>query len=276
MLSNADFQALGRLLDCLYLSMNVKCALMDETMTEVYTSADKTAFCAAIAATGDGYQRCVDCDRKALADVAAGRAKQYRCHAGLIECALPVTESGRTVAIIVMGQILDDSPREEQWRRVKRRCGWYPDLSELYGHFMKLRRMSAAQLNACAEIVNACVSEVRLSGLVEQMRQDDGQRLDSYIAANYAARASVTDACAHLAMSKTKLYNLCRERYGATFTELVTARRVQNAKRLLASTRRSVADIAEAVGIPDANYFAKVFRQRVGVTPREYRRGGKP
>lgn len=270
--SGVDFQALGRLLDNLYLSMNVKCALMDRSSMEVYTSNDRTDFCAAIAATEGGHQRCVQCDREALCEVYGGRTKQYRCHAGLIECAIPVREGGRTVAVILMGQVLDDSPRDEQWARVRERCRWYPDLDDLHARFLKLRRMSQTQLRASTQIVAACISEVRLSGMALAQARDDGDRLDEYLAQRYADHVTLDGACAALAMSKTKLYNLCRKRYGMTFTQAVTDRRVEAAKDLLRSTRQSVARVAEAVGLPDANYFAKVFRAKVGRTPSEYRR----
>ena len=41
---------------------------------------------------------------------------------------------------------------------------------------------------------------------------------------------------------------------------------------LLRNTEDRVSDIATEVGIPDYNYFTKVFKKAMGVTPREYRK----
>ena len=118
--------------------------------------------------------RCHACDGKAAEEVGRTQVRRkYLCHAGLYEVALPVTEKRRTVETILFGQMLDDAPREEQWRRVKARCAWYPDPDALYQAFLRLRRLSASQMTACLEIVEACVSEVRLSGLQATSRRDD-------------------------------------------------------------------------------------------------------
>ena len=43
-------------------------------------------------------------------------------------------------------------------------------------------------------------------------------------------------------------------------------------KRLLSSTGRSVAEIAELTGYRDPTYFGSVFRRYEGTTPTEYRK----
>ena len=48
--------------------------------------------------------------------------------------------------------------------------------------------------------------------------------------------------------------------------------RVKVACDLLRNTEDRVSDIATEVGIPDYNYFTKVFKKAMGVTPREYRK----
>lgn len=47
--------------------------------------------------------------------------------------------------------------------------------------------------------------------------------------------------------------------------------KLEEAKRLLAHSDDSVPAIAEAVGIPDYNYFIRVFRSKLGLTPGAYR-----
>lgn len=46
--------------------------------------------------------------------------------------------------------------------------------------------------------------------------------------------------------------------------------RLQHARRLLRETTLNVAEVASAVGIRDANYFARLFRKYSGVSPTEY------
>ena len=273
MLSTSDYHRLGRLLNALHQCMDIKFALMNREAREVYTSSYQTAFCRAIAQTPGGYERCVQCDCDALRDIrSTQKMKKYYCHAGLIEIALPVTESGEIIATILFGQMLDESPRDEQWERVRRACAWYPDQDELYQYFLRLRRISTQQISATTEIVHACVSEVRLSGIVATSNQDDVHRLLSFLDTHYDAPISVEAVCKELSMGKTRLYQLCKARLGKTIVQLLNERRLEAAKELLTTTNQTVQFIADTVGIPDFNYFTKLFRRYEGFTPSEYRK----
>ena len=55
-------------------------------------------------------------------------------------------------------------------------------------------------------------------------------------------------------------------------SEHIRRMRVKVACDLLRNTEDRVSDIATEVGISDYNYFTKVFKKAMGVTPREYRK----
>lgn len=267
------YRRLGRLLNALHQCMDIKFGLMDKNAKEVYTASYQTAFCRAIASAPGGYERCVKCDHDALRDIQnMHKMKKYYCHAGLIEVALPVTENGTSVATILFGQMLDDSPREEQWKRVAKACAWYPNIELLYQPFLRLKRISAQQISACTEIVHACVSEVRLAGIVASSDQDDMVRLINYLDTHYDESVSVQSTCEELSIGKTRLYQLCKTRQNKTLIQMVNERRIEAAKELLITTTQSIQIIAETVGLADFNYFAKVFKKHEGTTPSEYRK----
>ena len=73
-------------------------------------------------------------------------------------------------------------------------------------------------------------------------------------------------------MGKTKLYAICKEHFQLTPMQLVTYRRMQAAMDLLLNTTEPVKYVARAVGVPDENYFTKVFRAQTGDTPTAFRR----
>lgn len=274
MLSRDEFGRLARLLNNLHLCMRIKFTLMDENGQEVYTSSDRTSFCANVRADG-GPQKCLDCDRENIEYVfRTHQPRRYLCHAGLYEVAMPVLEGGEVAAIIVFGQMLDDSPREEQWERVRRQCAWHCDLDGLHQAFLHLPRISEEQMLACMEVARACVSEVRLNGLNAAENRDDALRLKLFIDAHYAEPINTDVLAERLHMGKTKLYAVCQKRFRMTPMQLVTRARVEAAQELLLATRESVKSISQTVGFADQNYFTKVFRKEVGMAPTEYREGG--
>ncbi|MBP3647623.1 MAG: PocR ligand-binding domain-containing protein [Clostridia bacterium] len=274
MLSQNEFTRLARLLHNLHLCTGIKCALMDEEGREVYTSSDRTPFCSSVMREC-GMDKCLACDRENIECVLkTHQPRRYLCHAGLYEAAMPVLENGRVAAIILFGQMLDDSPREEQWERVRRLCAWHTDPEGLHQAFLHLRRISSEQMAACMEIARACVSEVRLHGLNAIDPRDDALRLKLYIDAHYA-EALTTDILAEaLHVGKTKLYEVCHRRFRLTPMQMVTRARIEAAQELLTATNESIKSISQSVGFTDQNYFAKVFRKETGEAPTAYRSRG--
>ena len=264
---------LGRLLNNLHRITGLKFALMDFRANEIHTSSYMNEFCECMQDTEAGYRRCVMCDAEQLRELRPdGTLKQYRCHAGLIEIAIPVTENGQIIATVLLGQLLSDEDIGAQWVNTRRLCNWHHDRRALERAFFKLRRISADDIQACAEIALACVSEVRFRGLIEASTMTEFQRLSMFIDQHYMEKLSL-DVLSHtLHIGKTKLCNLARHEAGVTLTQMIADKRVAVAGGMLVSTLDSVQQIADAVGIPDCNYFAKVFKKQTGDTPLQYRK----
>ena len=62
-----------------------------------------------------------------------------------------------------------------------------------------------------------------------------------------------------------------KKRTGKTYTELLQAKRLNQAAYLLSSTRMSVLDVGMAVGYENISYFHRIFQSKYKVTPRAYR-----
>ncbi|MEJ8734436.1 AraC family transcriptional regulator [Mediterraneibacter sp. ICN-202921] len=72
------------------------------------------------------------------------------------------------------------------------------------------------------------------------------------------------------------VYWLSREikkRMGRTYKELLLSKRLQQAAYLLTKSSLPVADIIELVGYDNSSYFYRKFKERYGVSPKEYRKG---
>lgn len=98
------------------------------------------------------------------------------------------------------------------------------------------------------------------------------------INARFADQALSPHAVAlRLGVSPRYVQDLLQET-GVSFTERVTELRLQKARLMLASPqhdRLKVSDIAFACGFGNVSYFNQRFRRRFGVSPRQYRGGGR-
>lgn len=64
---------------------------------------------------------------------------------------------------------------------------------------------------------------------------------------------------------------LFKECTGMGFKEYVTAKRLDQAHKLLKSTSDSISDIAKAVGIDNVKYFFTLFKKYYGCSPQQVR-----
>jgi transcriptional regulator GlxA family with amidase domain len=111
---------------------------------------------------------------------------------------------------------------------------------------------------------------VQLAG---QLAERDGVRdVQAWIADHLDADLGV-GALAHRAgMSPRNFARVFRREVGATPAAYIEAHRVETARRLLETTGRTVAEVAEACGFGRPETMHRAFRRRLRVAPAQYRR----
>ena len=70
-------------------------------------------------------------------------------------------------------------------------------------------------------------------------------------------------------------YHFCRkfkQITGITVMDYILKTRLLSAKQLLAKTKRSVSEISEDCGFSSISYFCRIFREKEGRSPLEYRK----
>jgi AraC family transcriptional regulator, transcriptional activator of pobA len=92
-----------------------------------------------------------------------------------------------------------------------------------------------------------------------------------FIGTNYAEKISLSDAARRVAVSPNYLANLLKRETGKTFVQLLTEKRMDRARELLAYTNMRVSQIAADVGFADFDYFCRRFKQITGSAPLAFR-----
>lgn len=98
------------------------------------------------------------------------------------------------------------------------------------------------------------------------------QKILPYIRENLTKPFSITDIAAYAALNPQYTMRLFKKTTGMSILEYVTKERMEQAKKLLETTKYNNDIIAEKVGYVSANYFIKQFKKIYGMTPREYRK----
>lgn len=89
---------------------------------------------------------------------------------------------------------------------------------------------------------------------------------------NLSKNLSLHTLARQINISPNHLSTLFRKETGSTLTDFMNQKRIEHALLLLNTTNWQIQVIAQDCGITDANYFTKLFKRIVGMTPNEYRR----
>lgn len=97
------------------------------------------------------------------------------------------------------------------------------------------------------------------------------QEAIAYIKNYYSQKITVEDIANYLALNRSYLYTIFMNSLGISPKEFLTEFRISRGKEQLALTDLSVEEIAVSCGYRNSLAFGKVFKQKVGITPTQYR-----
>ncbi|WRS28509.1 response regulator [Oscillospiraceae bacterium MB08-C2-2] len=92
-----------------------------------------------------------------------------------------------------------------------------------------------------------------------------------YIDEQYAKDLTVKSIAHRLNITPNYFNRIFRQSYHISCMDYIINLRISQSKELLENPVLRIREISALVGYEDANYFAKLFRKKVGVTPTEYR-----
>lgn len=109
--------------------------------------------------------------------------------------------------------------------------------------------------------------EISRFGLVDRRLR----RAIEYIHANYHQEIVLSEIADAAFLSEYHFAHLFKKITGLTPNNYLIAVRLEQAKKLLAETDESIANVSLAVGYTSQSHFTKVFRNFTGLTPAKYR-----
>lgn len=92
----------------------------------------------------------------------------------------------------------------------------------------------------------------------------------SYIHANFIKGISLNDVAEHVGVNSSYLSHIFKGETGKGFVEYINSVRIEKAKILIENGNIGLKAIVKELGFSGYNYFFKVFKDFVGMTPLEY------
>ena len=270
-MSNFEIESLEKLLRDFYNLTGIKTCLYDRDGTELCFYPSKFShFCEVLRQDNIMDSRCRDCDRLAFANCRKTRSQYaYTCHVGLQECVSPILYDNQIIGFIMIGQIKQSDKHDFIYIEKNIPQNLKSQLKTAYEH---LPVISAEKLLSAFHILDACASYELLKTLIQFYNNPIDAQIDKYIRDNLSKPLSVSHICSIFHLSHGEIYNICKEYFNCTPGEYIKKIRLAHACKLLATTSLSVKSIAIQCGIPDYNYFSKVFKSAFGSSPTQYKK----
>lgn len=91
-----------------------------------------------------------------------------------------------------------------------------------------------------------------------------------YLEAHYAEDITLEDIAEQVNISPQYFSKLIKRNTGLNFIDWLSMLRVKKARELLSDPNLTVKEVCFMVGYKDPNYFSRIFKKRMGITPSEY------
>lgn len=224
-----------------------------------------------------------DCCNKSDKSDAVALAKEYdtpfffECHMGMKELVVPVRKESELIGVLFVGQCrIQGDNHTGTITKSTQRLGGKPE--EMLSLYEQLPVKSQDDLLNIGKILSQYFHTKVLNNqlLTPEITETDTNKdlaylMQDYINANYSYSISPKNIAEKFYVNPSYASRCFSEKHGITLTEYISQVRIAKAMLLLKISTTPISNIALNVGYTDLNYFSRLFKKRVGLTPTQYR-----
>lgn len=199
---------------------------------------------------------------------------------GIVETAVGVKVGGQTIAYLLTGQVLLNTPTHAQLRSVIRlaqawQLGERPEA--VLRSFRATRVMPRHEYLACVQLLTSFagqLGEIANQILLQRRTAEPSQiiRARQFIEDHYYEKITLAGISRLAGMCTFYFSKKFKQVTGMNFTEYVSRIRVEHAKKLLLNQNYRVSEIGFEVGFQSLTHFNRSFKKLAGYSPKDFRR----
>lgn len=139
----------------------------------------------------------------------------------------------------------------------------YIQKAELLNNYVALTRLNAQMVMDFTERIEKVRGGKNVSKLTIDIR--------NYILQHLSNPITTRDIAEYIGANRTYLCKLFREQNGITINRYILNVKIEEARRLLVATNKSLAEIAFCLGFSSQSHFHNTFHRLCGTTPKQFR-----
>lgn len=94
--------------------------------------------------------------------------------------------------------------------------------------------------------------------------------IEYYIKSHLCENITIYDISRYTGFSKSTIKRICSKSVGGGAINYAINLKMEEAKRLIEEADMNITQISEQLGFADVHYFSRIFKNRVGVSPKQY------
>ncbi len=277
MIVNFNFEAFKVPLRSLKPLINANISFYDESFKDTYACTEPSnPLCSAV--KENLSSRCMTCDRYVMENFDRlakedGNGFHYDCHFGLKEIIYRMEHQGESYGYILVGPFRTPDRSEDVMQYISDYCAQYGlDRKLLLDAYFQIPEFTQEKYDAIKTVITTLFEYAIAHNMIRLRSNSFALEITNYIKENIGSPLTTQSLAKQFSITEKRLCTLVQKATGQLPKHYITAVRIAQASKLLETTELSIRDIAVRIGIPDYNYFSKVFRQSTGESPSSYRK----
>ncbi|MBE7043643.1 MAG: helix-turn-helix domain-containing protein [Ruminococcaceae bacterium] len=267
-----DAEKLRELLEILYTVANVRIVIFDDEFNKITAYPEQSCdFCTLIKNNPKSKKLCKLNDQTACSECKiTNKLSIYKCHAGLFEAVAPIKLNDITLGYIMLGQVLESGTNTEGIKHYA--LSFTENQQELIAAIKKLPQKNILQIESLAKLMEISTCYLEIKKLIQIDEDNLIFHLSNYINDNITNDLSVESIMNRFHISRCRLYEISHKYFSMSIAKYIRHKRVMIAAELLSKKDSRIYEVAEKAGFTDYNYFSKIFKSEMGVTPTQYKK----
>lgn len=204
----------------------------------------------------------IEAEKRMLEAIRLRKLEAYDFFSMIINLILPLNDEAKRNKILEIIVLANHEMRKD-----------YTNQSDFFNYFAFMKEMCGLQGHQLIEW--AYQKFIYLTGHNKTQNSIDytnkiALATKEYLEAHYTEDISLEDVAEQVNISPQYFSKLIKKTTGLNFIDWLSMLRVKKAKELFNTTNLTVKEVCFMVGYKDPNYFSRIFKKRIGITPSEY------
>lgn len=231
-------------------------------------------YCLAIGDNVNRLKLCKECDAKHAKEAAKRKVTDiYQCHAGIGEAVVPIEHDNTPIAYLMIGKFRDVDQHYSSPQSVIEKAEFFGlDKDEMLSRWEELPLLDSKKLNNAIELLQIITTKIIYDKLIHTAKTSWSDRVTKYIQDHISENITIEDLCSVTRQKRHEFYATFKQYFDVSPHAYMDQLRLEKAIELLTNTQKTVHRIGEKLGFYKKDAFAKFFKERMGVTPTQFRK----